>query len=153
VNATVFIEGGATGPDSKFLTVRCREGFHKLLAKCDLARQPALKACGDRGNTYKLFSTAHKHAPAGDYVGLLVDSEDPVANIDQPWAHLKTRDNWDKPTGADDEQALLMTTCMETWIAADREALSRHYGANLQVNALPALHDMESRDRHAVQDA
>lgn len=116
MSATIIIEGGATGPDSKFLTVRCREGFHKLLAKCDLARQPALKACGGRGNTYKLYATAHKYAAAGDYVALLVDSENPVA-------------------------------------AADREALSTHYGANLKVNALPALHDMESRNRHAVQDA
>ncbi|MEX1027070.1 MAG: DUF4276 family protein [Candidatus Paceibacterota bacterium] len=153
MSATIFIEGGATGPDSKFLTVRCREGFHKLLAKCDLARQPALKACGGRGNTYKLYATAHKYAAAGDYVALLVDSEDPVADIEKPWEHLKQRDNWDKPANADDDQVLLMTTCMETWIAADREALSSHYGANLQVNALPALHDMESRDRHAVQDA
>lgn len=153
MSATIFIEGGATGPDSKLLTVRCREGFHKLLGKCNLPRQPALKACGSRGNTYKLFSTAHQYAAAGHYVALLVDSEDPVADIEQPWAHLKQRDNWDKPAGAHDKQVLLMTTCMETWIAADREALSNHYGADLQVNALPALYDMESRDRHAVQDA
>jgi hypothetical protein len=42
---------------------------------------------------------------------------------------------------------------METWIASDREALRRHYGANLQETALPALHGMESRNRHAVQDS
>lgn len=32
--------------------------------------------------------------------------------------------NWDPPTGATDNQVLLMTTCMETWIVADR-ALGR----------------------------
>jgi hypothetical protein len=42
---------------------------------------------------------------------------------------------------------------MESWIASDRQALRKHYGANLQENALPKLHAMESRDRHTVQDA
>jgi hypothetical protein len=153
VSATIFIEGGATGPDSKYLTVRCREGFRKLFAQCDFRRQPALKAGGGRGNTVKLFSTAHRHAAPGDYVALLVDSEEPVDDTDLTWAHLKERDHWERPTGADDEQVLLMTTCMETWIAADREALRKHYGANLQETALPALHGIESRDRHSVQGA
>jgi hypothetical protein len=153
VSATVFIEGAATGPDSKYLQVRCREGFHKLFAKCVLPRQPALRACGGRGNAYKLFTTAHANAAARDFVALLVDSEDPVADIKKTWAHLKQRDSWKTPDGATDEQVLLMTTCMETWIASDRQALRSHYGAKLQENALPALHDVESRDRHAVQDA
>jgi hypothetical protein len=150
---TIFLEGAATGPDSRFLTVRCREGFHKLLAKSGLPRQPALKACGGRGNAYKLFSTAHEHAAAGDYVAMLIDSEDPVADIEKTWDHLKQRDGWVQPTGASDEQVLFMTTCMETWIISDRDALREHYGADLRENALPALQDMESRDRHAIQDA
>lgn len=149
VKAIIFIEGGGSG--SKQLAVRCREGFHKLLEKCNVGRSPALKAGGSRENTYKLFSIAHSKT-AGAYVALLVDSEEPVADIDQPWAHLQQRDGWTKPENADDDQVLLMTTCMETWIAADRDALQRHY-RNLQVSALPALNDMESRDRHAVQDA
>ena len=153
MNATLFLEGAATGPDSKFLTIRCREGFRKLLAKCSLPRQPALKACGGRSNAYRLFSTAHQHAAPGDYVALLIDSEDPVADIEKTWTHLKQRDGWDQPAGASDEQVLFMTTCMETWIASDREALREHYGANLQENALPPLHDMESRNRRAIQDA
>lgn len=60
---------------------------------------------------------------------------------------------WDRPDGASDEQVLLMTTCMETWIASDRPTLRKHYGANLQENALPSLQDMESRLRHAMQEA
>ena len=47
---------------------------------------------------------------------------------------------------------LFMTTCMETLIAADRAALSGHYGAKLQVSALPPLDNLENRDRHDVQD-
>ncbi len=56
---------------------------------------------------------------------MLVDSEYPVANIEKTWEHLKQRDNWDRPAGADDEHVLLMTTCMETWIATDRRGCER----------------------------
>jgi len=42
---------------------------------------------------------------------------------------------------------------METWIVSDREALSDHYGSQLQESALPALVDLESRPRDKVQDA
>jgi hypothetical protein len=114
---------------------------------------PQLVACGGRGTAFRDFSNAHAHAHTSDYVALLVDSEEPMAEIVQTWSHLKGRDNWDPPHGADDEQVLMMTTCMETWIAADRGTLREHYGVHLRENALPALHDMESRDRHAVQEA
>lgn len=46
-----------------------------------------------------------------------------------------------------------MTTCMETWIVTDRTALREHYGNELQENALPALVDLEQRQRNQVQDA
>lgn len=57
------------------------------------------------------------------------------------------------PSGATNEQALFMTTCMETWIVADRATLAEHYGTDLQESALPALHNLEGRARDAVQDA
>ena len=81
---------------------------------------------------------------------MLVDSEDPVVDGDRTWNHLKSRDNWSNPIGAVDEQVILMTTCMETWIAADRETLKAHYGNKLQENALPPLIDLESRNRQYV---
>ncbi len=84
---------------------------------------------------------------------MLVDSEEPVADAEKPWAHLKKRDGWDRPDGATDAQALLMTTCMETWIATDRAALRDHYGAKLQESALPNLTAIESRDSHEIHDA
>lgn len=46
-----------------------------------------------------------------------------------------------------------MTTCMETWIAADRETLRAHYGQGLNENQLPPTTQLESRHRHIVQDA
>ena len=84
---------------------------------------------------------------------MLIDSEDPMADIETTWTHLEGRDGWKKPAGTDDEQVLMMTTCMETWIVADRVALKSHYGRNLQESGLPAIVDLESRLRDVVQNA
>jgi hypothetical protein len=78
---------------------------------------------------------------------MLVDSEDPVDDPDKTWAHLKKRDGWDRPSGATDEQVLLMTTCMETWIVADRATIKAHYLQKLQESGLPATYDLENRSR------
>ncbi|MCO6457350.1 MAG: DUF4276 family protein [Pirellulaceae bacterium] len=151
MSAKIYIEGGG---DSKELHTRCREGFRRLFEKCGFdGRMPRLVACGGRGATFDDFSTAHANAMAGDYVAMLVDSEDPVVDIERTWEHLKQRDSWDKPDGADDEQVLLMTTCMETWLISDRQALREQYPDCLQENALPHLTVMESRTRDAIQNA
>jgi hypothetical protein len=47
----------------------------------------------------------------------------------------------------------LMTSCMETWIVADRETLKRRFPNCLQESALPSSHELESRPRQAVQEA
>lgn len=151
MKAHLYIEGG--GP-SKWDKIGCREGFRKLLQKAGFSdRPPALTACGGREAAFDRFKTAHKTAK-GAYVAMLVDSEDPIANVEKTWEHLKTRpdDNWDRPIGASDDQVLLMTTCMESWIVADRATLKGHYGQHLQETALPPLHNLENRDRHDVQD-
>ena len=153
VKAYIYIEGGG---DSKELHSRCREGFRQLLECCGFTgRLPRLVACGGRSATFRAFVIAHAHSPKGTYVAMLVDSEDPVADIEKPWEHLRNRveDNWPKPAGADDEQVLMMTTCMETWVVTDRATLRAHYGAGFQESALPALVSMESRDRGVIQDA
>ncbi len=113
---------------------------------------PRLVACGSRTDAFDSFKKAHQRL-RDDYVAMLVDSEDPVDDIEKPWDHLHKRDRWSRPKGAVDEQALLMVTCMESWIVADCGALQSHYGADLQENALPTLHKLEERDRHAVQGA
>ncbi|MBL8879028.1 MAG: DUF4276 family protein [Phycisphaerales bacterium] len=151
MSAKIYVEGGG---ESKEMHARCREGFRRLLEKCSLKdRMPRLVACGGRNATFDDFSTAHQNNSGNAYIALLVDSEDSVADIEQPWAHLKARDKWDKPNGATDEQVLFMTTCMESWIASDRPTLRKHYGSTLRESALPSLEGMEARDRHAVQDA
>jgi hypothetical protein len=151
VSTHIYIEGA----DSKEDQIRCREGFRRLLEKLGFAaqkRMPRLSACGGRDSAFDDFKTALSCAGAGHFVALLIDSEDPVASLEQTWAHLKMRDGWDKPTGASDEQVLFMTTCMETWIVADRETLRKHYGHKLQENALPPPNNLESRDRSDVHD-
>jgi len=147
VSSKVYIEGGG---DSKELKARCREGFSKLLQKCGFSepqRMPRLVPCGGRGATFDDFKTAHTQNLA-DYVALLVDSEDPVKDHERTWDHLKQRDGWEKPDGATDEQALLMVVCMESWIAADREALKQVFKNKLRENALPPIYGLENRDRH-----
>ena len=99
---------------------------------------PKLVACGGRDSAY---------------IGLLIDSEDPLTDIDKAWAHLAKRDRWQRPRGASDGQVLFMTTCMETWIVADRKALHQHYGKCLQESALPKLEGLEDSNGNDVQDA
>jgi hypothetical protein len=149
VSAQVFIEGAG----SKEQQIRCREAFRKLLEKSGLTgKLRRLSACGSRNQAFEDFRLAHGKRKGDEYVALLVDSEDPVADIEKPWEHLRQRDGWTRPDGAVDEQAMLMTTGMETWIVADRPALREHYGAQLQESALPPLQDLEQRDRHDVQE-
>ena len=150
MNAQVYIEGG--GNNSKELHIRAREGFRKLLEKLELARMPGLTACGSRNNTFEDFQKAHGAKKPGDYIALLVDSEEPVKNIQRPWEHLSACDNWNQPVGTNDDQVFLMTTCMETWIAADHETLKAHFGQKLQESALPPLFKLEERSRYDVQD-
>ena len=46
---------------------------------------------------------------------------------------------------------MLMTTCMETWMVADRGALREHFGQGLRPNALSPLTNLERRSRDDVQ--
>lgn len=153
MKVTVYIEGGASGPDSKLLQTICRENFRKFLDKCGFRKAPELRVCGSRENVYKDFKNGLFHAPPDRYVVMLVDSEDPVSNMALTWDHLKKRDGWVKPNGADDQQVLLMTTCMESWIVADLSTLRKHYKHKLQETALPPVYDLETRNRHDIQDS
>lgn len=146
----LYLEGGG---DSKELHARCRENFSKLLRRVGLRRMPRLFACGGRNTTFDDFRTAWANARPGSFVAMVVDSEDPVRDIEKTWDHLRDRDGWAPPDGAEDDQVLFMTTCMETWILADRKNLKEHYGSALQESALPPLNDLEKRERHKVQDA
>ena len=93
------------------------------------------------------------------YPILLVDSEAPVQNAsedpdaDSAWKHLTSRDGWACPNGVNADQAQLMTTCMETWIMADRVGMRTIFGTELQQSALLPEEQLETRNRHQVQNA
>jgi len=149
VTTSIYLEGGG---DSKELHIRCREGFRKLLESCGFkGRMPRLHACGGRNATFNDFKTEHATKNTYDYVAMLIDSEDPLHDLQAAWAHLEKRDGWEKPMDAEDYQVLFMTTCMETWIVADRRALAEHYGSKLQESALPPLVNLEKRSRQEIQ--
>ena len=161
MSACIYVEGGASGPkadgsSSKYLTSRCQEAFHKLLDRMGFkGRKPKLVACGGRSKVYDRFCTAHKTGRA-EYIAMWIDSEDPMDDIELAWKHLAdvtTVTAWERPEGALDDQVLFMTTCMETWIVADRSALRNHYKQKLNENPLPLTNGLEEKQRHAVQQA
>ncbi|MCR3883049.1 DUF4276 family protein [Methanotrichaceae archaeon M04Ac] len=143
VSVRIYIEGGG---DSKDLQSRCREGFRKLIEKTGFeGRMPSTVACGGRNNAYDMFKIALRSADVNEFPMLLVDSEEPVTMA--PWDHLKSRDGWDRPAGAEDDQAQMMVTCMETWIMADRGALRKVFGVHLRESALFPVEGLERRSR------
>ena len=151
MKAEIYVEGG--GPSDKLTNIRCREGFRKLLAKCGLEiSRFQVTACGPRGDAWNDFKDAHADAAGEYYVALLIDSESPVANIEETWKHLAEEDNWQRPPDAQDDEVLFMTTCMETWIVADRSALCAHFGQCLLVSELPDLDNLEELRRGTVKD-
>ncbi len=149
VKAIIYLKGGG---ESKELHCRCREGFHKLLEKNGFkGKMPRLVASGSRNSVFSDFNAAHP-GKNHTFVAMWIDSEDPVADIEKTWAHLEKRDGWERPSNSSDEQVLFMTTCMETLIVADRDALKTCHKDQLQESALPPLNNLESRNRKELFD-
>ena len=124
MKAEIYAEGG--GPPGGMTNIRCREGFTRLLESCgfDVGKFDVI-ASGGRGEAWNDFQDAHADAEGAYYVAMLIDSEEPVANIHETWAHLNQYDNWQMPVGAQDDQVLFMVTCMETWIVSGSYRLAR----------------------------
>ncbi|MFH0997268.1 MAG: hypothetical protein V1844_17500 [Pseudomonadota bacterium] len=116
MSAHLYIEGSKTGADSKEDQIRCREGFRKLIEKADFAgKMPRLSACGGRGNVFKDFKIAHVKCRVGDYVAMLLDSEDSPADVEKTWDHLSVRDVWEMPERLRQRQVLLQgARCIES---------------------------------------
>ena len=152
MSAQIFVEGGG---NTAQLKSRCREAFTKLLRRCGYRRMPRIHAAGSRRDAFDRFTTAHDNVGENDYVAMLIDSESQVTNAERPWDHLANRpgDRWSKPPGATDDQVLLMTTSMETWIAADRELLHRRFPRNFNANPLPDVSALEEKSPAEVLNA
>jgi hypothetical protein len=108
-----------------------------------------LIACGSRQSAFGDFETAYAIS-TGEYVALLVDSEAPVLDNEAPWAHLEARDGWKRPLGTQEDNALLMVSSMETWIAADPQAVQLQFGPNVRLQALPKAVAIESRTTDSI---
>ena len=129
----VYVEGGG---DDLALHTKCRKGFRILLENAGFkGRMPRIVACGTRGDAYDSFCTALRNAGPAQFPVLLVDSEGPVFSA--PWAHLKTRDQWEQPADATDDHAQLMVQCMEAWFLADKDGLAAYYGHGFIPRHLP----------------
>ena len=153
MSAKVYVEGGGDG--NKALKAECRRAFKSLFEKAGLAgRLPSVHPGGGRKQTYDDFCTAFNNPRNRDFVALLVDSEDPVANGVGPWTHLRNRqeDGWDRPTRATDEHAHLMVQCMEAWFLADRETLAVVFGHGFRPGALPGQQNVERVRKGDVLD-
>ena len=138
MSTRIFVEGGGNGKDLKS---DCRKGFRKFLERAGLVgNMPAIFACGGRQNAYKDFNNAPLTGKG--YAVLLVDSEDPVTT-QNPWHHLKVRDNWDRPDDVTEDQCHLMVQVMESWFLADVDALQSHYGHGFRQQSLPQNPDIE----------
>ena len=147
-DSRIYVEGGG---NTNELRTRCREAITKLLTNTGFAgRLPRIVACGSRNEAYADFAVAVSKGTTG-FVALLIDSEDPISDVEETWQHLKLRDGWDQPEHTSDEQVFFMTTCMETWLVVDRNALRDYYPGCLQETLLLSNVNLEGRDRHAVQ--
>lgn len=138
----IYVEGGG---NTRRQQSGCRQGFRTFLQKAGVRdRSFSVHACGGRQVAYDDFCIALKNAADDEFIVLLVDSEAAVAAPDDPWPHLKARDNWDKPATATDDKVHLMVQCMEAWFIADRDTLNAFFGQQFNANALPARNDVEN---------
>lgn len=147
VRVKVYVEGGSQGQ----LATKCRQGFSEFFKNAGLAgHMPSVVSCGSRNEALNRFCTALNEFKPGTIPILLVDSEDPVRNIDGPWDHLLSRAGWDRPESAKDDQAHLMVQCMETWFLADVSALEEFFGSGFRSSAIPQRNDIENISKSDV---
>ncbi len=127
VSVKLYVEGAG---QTDFERAQCREAFSTFFAAVDglAGKRPRTKPCGGRQAAYDAFVIALKTSRQGELPLLLVDSEGPVTPGETVWQHLKTRDGWDRPDGAADDDAFFMAQVMETWFLADKEMLRNYFG-------------------------
>lgn len=151
----IYIEGGG---DSSGTKRSLRQGMDALLRPLkDAARAKALHwdlvMCGPRNQAFQKF---RDEVGKGDnaIIMLLVDAEGPLPADSGPRQHLQSpsRDGWDMQF-ADEDTIHLMVQSMETWIAADPDALSTYYGQNFNRNALPKRENLEMEPKADVARA
>ena len=152
MSAVLYIEGGGDG--NQQLETLFRHSWATFFEAAGLKdRKPQVVRGGGRKRTFDLFVKAIKDPDPKRVPLLLVDSEAPVAAGHSVWQHLQTRDGWNCPPDADDDQAFLMVQVMETWFLADRNSLKRYFGANFKENALKQWPQLEAVPKKTVLNA
>jgi hypothetical protein len=141
----IYVEGGG---ETNYLKRAVRRAFHDFLGQLNLRDQPRVHPSGSRSDAYDDFCQAVRERTRAL---LLVDSEGRIPPGSNPWAHLKQRDGWKKPRGADKEDCHLMVQCMESWFLADRALLSRFFGEAFSDRSLSANPKIEEVPKGAVQ--
>ena len=141
VSVRIYVEGGGDSANGR---TRCREGFSGFFSKLagGGGAKPHIVSCGGRDAAFDHFIRALTDHPH-DFSILLVDAEGPVQQGVVAWQHLKTRDNWDKPYLATNDQAHLMVQCMESWLMADHAVLAEYYGQHFHRQSLPTNQRIE----------
>lgn len=151
MSVKLYIEGGGEG---QLLDTLFRQGWKQFFEAAGLAgKMPSVVRGQGRKQTLDLFATAIAHPRGGALPLLLVDSEDPVGEGHSVWQHLAARDDWQRPSGAADDQAFLMVQVMETWFLADRDLLRRYFGNSLRENHLRQWPVLEAVPKATVFDA
>jgi hypothetical protein len=147
----LYVEGGGDSTASK---AALRVGFDALFSELKAAAG-ALRwhwktvLCGGRQAAYDRFIHAIDAEP--DYIPfLLVDSEEQVTVT--PIQHLRNRDRWRLPESRADH-IHLMAHVMETWLIADRAAISDYYGQGFRINSLPVNANLENVSKRDINQA
>lgn len=144
MSVRLYVEGGGDR-NSK---IACRDAFRNLVRKAGAeGRMPKVIASGSRNEAYDDFKAAHAQADVTAI--LLVDAEEDVT-ASGSWAHLRSRDNWRRPTGASNDQCHLMVQVMESWFLADHPALQQFYGQRFRPQALPGNQNIEQIPKQDV---
>ena len=145
----IYMEGGGDSKDTK---AALRVGMDGLLGTLKQSARDRkllwkLVCCGTRNRAFRAFRNALRNGD-DSVVVLLVDAEGPVKATARD--HLQTRDQWDL-TDIDDNAVHLMVQVMETWIAADPNALAGYYGQGFNAGALPTRRNLEEEPKASVE--
>ena len=163
----VYVEGGGNSKDQK---AALRRGFDALFDKeKSKARDKRLSltfiCCGGRQEAYEAFLNELNTNPE-KISALLVDSETPVATVSTDSlqdakirvSHLRQKlgsdgrgqgDGWTLSDSLSDK-VHLMVQCMEAWIVADPDALSKFYGQKFNKAKLPARTNLEEESKSDI---
>lgn len=151
VKVKIYAEGGGNG---ELLHTLFRKAWADFFRTAGFeGRMPSVVRGKGRQQAYNLFKTAVQNSESNVLPLLLVDSEDAVDPNHTVWEHLKSRDGWDQPEGAESNDAFLMVRVMETWLLADRAALRNYFGSKLKENTLVEWHKLESVPKDSVLNA